>query len=90
MALGAKPIDVMRLVLGKGMLLTIAGLLIGLAGSVMLTRVVGSLLYGVVRGTDLITFVGVSVILVGTAFLACYIPARRAVEIEPMNALRNE
>jgi putative ABC transport system permease protein len=90
MALGAKPIDIMRMVLTKGMLLTITGLLIGLAGGVMLTRLVESLLYGVVRGTDLITFVGFSVILVGTAFLACYIPSRRAVGIEPMNALRNE
>jgi putative ABC transport system permease protein len=90
MALGAKPIDVMRLVLGKGMLLTIAGLLIGLAGGFMLTRLVESLLYDVVRGTDLITFIGFPAILVGTAFLACYIPARRAVRIEPMNALRSE
>lgn len=90
MALGAKPGDVMRLVLGKGMLLTFVGLLIGLAGGFLLTRLVVSLLYGVVRGTDPITFAGFSLILVGTAFLACYIPARRAVEIEPMNALRNE
>lgn len=90
MALGAKPSDVMRLVLGKGMLLTFVGLLIGLAGGFLLTRLVVSLLYGVVRGTDPITFVGFSAILVGTAFVACYIPARRAVGIEPMNALRNE
>ena len=89
-ALGAKPIDVMRLVLGKAMLLTFVGLLIGLAGGFFLTRLVVSLLYGVVRGTDPVTFAGFSVILVGMAFLASYIPARRAVYIEPMNALRNE
>ena len=89
-ALGAKPTDVMRLVLGKAMLLTFVGLLIGLAGGFFLTRLVVSLLYGVVRGTDPVTFAGFSIILVGMAFLASYIPARRAVYIEPINALRNE
>jgi putative ABC transport system permease protein len=90
MALGAKPSDVMRWVLGKGMLLTLVGVVIGLAGSFLLTRVVESLLYGVVRGTDPLTFAGFSIMLVCTTFLACYIPARRAIGIEPMNALRNE
>jgi putative ABC transport system permease protein len=90
MALGAKPSDVMRWVLGKGMLLTFVGVVIGLAGGFLLTRLVVSLLYGVVRGTDPLTFAAFSLMLVGTAFLACYIPARRAIGIEPVNALRNE
>jgi len=90
MALGAQSLDVMRLVLRKGMVLTVAGLLIGLGGSLMLTRVMASLLYGVVSGTDLITYAGFSVMLIGTAFLACYIPARRAIRIEPVIALRHE
>lgn len=90
MALGARSGDIMRLVLRRGMLLTLLGILIGLAGSFALTRLMVSLLYGVVHRTDLVTFGGFSLVLVATAFFACYLPARRAIGIEPMNALRQE
>lgn len=90
MALGAGSGDIMRLVLRRGMLMTLLGVLIGLAGSFALSRLLASLLYGVVHTTDLVTFGGFSLILVATAFFACYLPARRAIGIEPMNALRQE
>jgi putative ABC transport system permease protein len=89
MALGAKPVDVLRLVIRQGMGLTIVGLIVGVAAGSVVTRVLSDMLYGV--GTrDPLTFVGAPLLLLLVAFLACYIPARRATRIDPLVALRYE
>ena len=88
-ALGASSRGVQRLVLTRGLALVGAGLAVGLAGAVALTRFMQSLLYGVTP-TDPITFVGVSAILVSAAAAASLIPARRATRIDPITALRAE
>jgi len=89
MALGATQAQVMRDVLGFGVRLTSLGLVFGLAGALAGTRVLSSLLYGV-RSTDAITFVAVSMVLTAVAFMASYIPARRAMRVDPIIALRYE
>jgi putative ABC transport system permease protein len=89
MALGAERGDVIRMIVGHGMLLAAGGLLAGLLISFVLTRVMSRLLYGV-SATDPATFAGVTLILALVAFLACYVPARRATKIDPMEALRYE
>jgi predicted permease len=89
MALGAGTRDVLRTVLGQGIAVTLLGILVGLATTLALTRVIRSLLYDV-SPTDPLTFVCVSLFLVGTATLAAYVPARRAARIDPMVALRYE
>ncbi|HYJ87663.1 MAG TPA: ABC transporter permease [Pyrinomonadaceae bacterium] len=90
MALGAQPENVLKLVLGQGMVLAIIGVGIGLAASLALTRVMASLLFGGVTTTDPMTFAFVSLMLALVALLACYIPARRATRVDPLIALREE
>jgi putative ABC transport system permease protein len=88
-ALGAQNKDILRLIVGQGLLLALIGIVTGMAGAVALTRVMSSLLFGV-SATDPLTFLVIAVLLAGVAVLACYIPARRALKIDPIVALRHE
>lgn len=88
-ALGAGRRDLLRMVLGEGLLMAAAGVIVGLAGAWGLSRFVRTLLYGV-RPNDPLTFAAVPVVLLLVALLACYIPARRATKVDPMVALRHE
>ena len=89
MALGAQRGDVVKLVLGEGLLLAVAGAAIGLAGAFALTRLMSSLLF-VVSASDPLTYGSLSLLIIVVALLACYLPARRASAVEPMEALRYE
>jgi putative ABC transport system permease protein len=88
-ALGAQPKNILKMILRRGLVLTLSGIAFGVAGSFALTRVISSSLFGV-SPTDPITFVLVSLILISVAMIACYIPARRATKTDPMVALRYE
>lgn len=89
MALGAQPVDVLSLVIRQGMSLTLVGLVVGIVAGTFVTRVLTDMLFGVTP-RDPLTFAGVPVLLLIVAFLACYIPARRATRIDPLEALRYE
>ncbi len=92
MALGANRWNVLRMIVAQGLRLALPGLAIGIAAALLITRLLSSfsrLLYGV-RATDPLTLLAVSLMLIGTALLACYIPARRAAKLDPMTALRQE
>ena len=89
MALGARPLDVLKLVVRQGMMLALIGVIVGLAGALALTRVMSSLLFGVTE-RDPITFVAVAALLIVVAFISCFVPARRATKVDPLVALRYE
>ena len=89
MALGAQSRDVLLLIVGQGLTLTLVGVGLGLAGAYALTRLLASLLFGV-TATDPVTYGVVAALLLAVALLACYIPARRATKVDPMEALRYE
>jgi putative ABC transport system permease protein len=89
LALGAQRRDVMQMVLRQGLGLSIAGTAVGLVCALIVSHLMAGLLYGV-RPTDPLTFAGVALLLIGVALLACYIPARRAIRVDPLVALRYE
>jgi putative ABC transport system permease protein len=89
MALGARRTDVLKLIVGQGIQLSLVGICLGMIGAFALTRVISSLLYNV-SPTDPSVFAGVSLLLTIVALLACLVPALRATRVDPMTALRNE
>ncbi len=89
LALGAHPSDVMRLILSQGTKLALIGVAIGIAAALALTRLMTKMIFGV-SAHDPLTFIGVAIVLIMVALLACYIPARRAMRTDPMVALRYE
>jgi putative ABC transport system permease protein len=89
MAIGARPIDVFKMILGNGMKLALIGVALGLAGAFALTRLMATMLFGVAP-TDAVTFGSISALLIAVALLACYLPGRRATKVEPTVSLRYE
>lgn len=89
LALGAQRGDLLKLIIGQGLRLTLIGMGLGLVGSYAPTRVMTNLLFGV-SATDPVTFAGVTLLLTAVTLLACYIPARRVTRVDPVMALRYE
>jgi len=89
MAVGAQAGDIFRMVISEGLKLSLTGLVLGLVGALCLGRAGSSLLFGV-TATDPLTFIAVSLLLIAVAAAACYFPARRAMKVEPIVALRQE
>jgi ABC-type antimicrobial peptide transport system permease subunit len=89
MALGAHARDIFQLVVGQGMRLTIAGMVLGVVAALSAGSLLASLHFGV-RQTDPLTLLAVSAILLSAAVIACYVPARRVMRLDPMSALRDE
>jgi len=89
MAIGARPLDVFKMILGHGMKLALIGVGLGLVGAFLLTRLMATMLFGV-EPTDATTFAGISILLISVALLACYLPGRRATKVEPTISLRYE
>jgi ABC-type antimicrobial peptide transport system permease subunit len=88
-ALGATPAKILSLVLKQGARVTAVGVVIGIVGSLLLTRAIRSLLFGLTP-TDPLTFAAVALLLIAVALLACWVPARHAAKVDPMVALRYE
>jgi ABC-type antimicrobial peptide transport system permease subunit len=88
-ALGAQRGDVLGLVVSQGMKLAVAGIVVGLIGSFAVTRVISSILYNV-SATDPLSFAITAIVLTAAAFLASYLPARRAISLDPVEALRTD
>jgi putative ABC transport system permease protein len=86
MALGAQRGDVLQLVVRQGMFLAAIGVVVGLVGAFAFTRVIANLLFGV-GASDPMTFIAISLLLIAVAFVACYLPARRAARLDPIKAL---
>jgi putative ABC transport system permease protein len=89
LALGAQRSDILRMVVRQGLGLAIAGAAVGLVCALIVSHLMAGLLYGV-RPSDPLTFGGVALLLIGVALLACYIPARRAIRVDPLVALRHD
>jgi len=89
MAIGARPLDVFKMILGHGMKLALIGVGVGLVGAFLLTRLMATMLFGV-KPTDATTYGAISILLIGIAMLACYLPGRRATKVEPTISLRYE
>lgn len=88
-ALGAQRADILKLVVGRGMLLTLVGIALGSAAALGLTRLMAGLLYGV-GAADPATFIAIALLLSVVALVACYLPARRATKVSPLIAMRYE
>ena len=89
LALGAQRRDVMAMIVAQGMAMAAAGAAVGVVSALLLTRLMSSLLFGV-SAADPITFAAIPLLLAAVAFVACYVPARRATRVDPLAALRTE